>query len=62
MSRTWRNERTTPKKQPRKGTQRPRMSEFAQEHYEGKGYTVTLPVERDSGPDYAWCDGGVCDE
>lgn len=43
MSRTWRNERTTPKKPQRKGTQRPRMSDFAREHYEAKGYTVTAP-------------------
>lgn len=41
MARTWKQERTTPKQQPRKATQRPRMNEFAAKWYEDHGYTVT---------------------
>jgi hypothetical protein len=47
MARTWRNERTTPKKPPVQAPVRPRMDEFAREYYQGKGYsvddTVTAP-------------------
>lgn len=41
MARTWKQERTTPKQQPRKATQRPRMNEFAEKWYKDHGYTVT---------------------
>jgi hypothetical protein len=40
MARTWKQERTTPKQQPRKATQRPRMNEFAAQWYKEHGYTV----------------------
>lgn len=47
MSRSWREERTTPKEQPKK-LPRPRVSDFAREYYQGRGYkvddTVTAPT------------------
>lgn len=44
MARTWRTERTTPK-EPRKDTPRPRVSDFARDYYQGKGYVVELPQD-----------------
>lgn len=44
MARTWRTERTTPKKSPQQAPVRPRVSEFAEQWYEDHGYTVTAPV------------------
>lgn len=45
MARTWRNERTTPKKHPQQGTKRPRMNEFAREWYQSHGYTTNVLSE-----------------
>lgn len=42
MARTWRNERSTPKKHGQQGPKRPRMSEFAREYYQGQGYTTEV--------------------
>lgn len=39
MARSWKQERTTPKTTPVKPA-RPRMSDFAKELYQGKGYLV----------------------
>lgn len=39
MARSWKQERTTPKTTPVKPA-RPRMSDFAKELYQGKGYQV----------------------
>ena len=44
MSRSWREERKTPK-EPRKDTPRPRVSDFAREYYQGKGYQVEVPED-----------------
>lgn len=55
MARTWRNERTTPKKPPVQAPVRPRMNEFAREYYQGLGYTPEIPVDDTmTGP--AWAD------
>lgn len=45
MARTWRNERTTPKKPPVQAPVRPRMDEFAREYYQGLGYTPEIPQD-----------------
>ena len=37
MSRSWKQERTT-RKEPVQKAPRPRMSDFAREYYQGKGY------------------------
>lgn len=48
MARTWRTERTTPKKPPQQAPVRPRVNEFAKQWYEDHGYqvedTVTRPI------------------
>lgn len=45
MARTWRTERTTPKKPPQQAPVRPRVNEFAKQWYEDHGYTVTAPAD-----------------
>lgn len=44
MSRTWRAERSTSKKTPQKGPQKPRVTDFAREYYQGQGYQVEATV------------------
>lgn len=48
MARTWRTERTTPKKPPLKAPVRPRRDEFAREYYSGKGYEQEDTVTGDA--------------
>lgn len=60
MSRSWREERTTPKEQPKK-LPRPRVSDFAREYYQGKGYPVETPEEYCDGCDSRPCEGTTLD-
>lgn len=58
MSRSWREERSTTKVQPKKAP-RPRVSDFAREYYQGKGYQVETPEDK---PEEPWegCTAPLC--
>lgn len=53
MSRTWRAERSTSKKDRQKVPQKPCVTDFAREYYQGQGYqveaTMTPPVDAEEG-------------
>lgn len=58
MSRSWKQERTTPKTTPKKAP-RPRVSDFARLSYQDKGYQVETPEENCDV--CAYCDSNPCE-
>lgn len=60
MARTWRNERTTPKKDRQQGTKRPRMNDFARDWYQSHGYTVDAYCDAPMGRSEEVVNSGPC--